>query len=196
MKTKITALLLAVAINGGVAAATANRLEEALKKALPLVESGQVAEAMRIVRNIGGCKMAEDAIPVRTLFKGAEAQGIRAALRLLEDGRLEMADNLTRSMSGCRSRMLDLAMRSEERDVRSPAGPIEFLMVDSSCDYCQSQWDSCVERVEHFYEDQIEYCSNANCSPSYENWLDAWYQNSLDQCSIDYYGCWLQNCDD
>ena len=125
MKTKITALLLAVAINGGVAAATADRLEEALRKALPLVESGQIAEAMRIIRNIGGCETAEDAIPITPTFQGAEAQGIRAALRLLEDGRLEMADNLTRSMSGCRSRMLDMAMRSEERDLKSSARPVE-----------------------------------------------------------------------
>ncbi len=115
VKTKVSALLLALAINGEMAAATPDRLKAALTKALPLAESGQVAEAMRMVRNIAGCETAEDAIPVKPLFKGAEAQGIRAALRLLEDGRLEMADNLTRSMSGCRSRMLDLAMRSEER---------------------------------------------------------------------------------
>ena len=115
MKTQITALLLAVTINGGIVAATADRLGEELRRALPLAESGQVEEAMRIVRKTGGCATAEDAIPAEPAFKGTEAQGIRAALRLLEEGRLEMADNLTRAMSGCRSRMLDLAMRSEER---------------------------------------------------------------------------------
>lgn len=109
-----------------VSAATPERLREELAKALPLAEAGEVAEAMEVVREIGGCDTAPDRRDFEPVpYVGSEAAGIRKALELIDGGRYALADGLARAMTGCYSGILDAVMRNSEKRSKAAPGPEE-----------------------------------------------------------------------
>ncbi len=113
-------LALSLAVCSVSMAATPQRLKEELNKALGLMENERVEAAMTIVRNISGCAVAVDAIPVKPLWVGKEADGLKTALQLLAEGEYALAGGLVRVMSGCKSRSLDYADISEQRKTPIP----------------------------------------------------------------------------